>query len=342
MIVRLHQLSVSRGLALALCCAAIAPATRAADGIQFSRPDVEFAAPTSRNPNLPTQERSGLKSLDFGDAQPRIYLPPPVRAEPRRKVEKKTVFDEPKIFSDRGKEKSDQDENSDKEGSPKDQRSQDEKRSAMAARPSWLTDNKADAAEKRALTPVEDFDWKPESERTKKEGGLFGSSTSVGTKTTDDRWVISGPHGPEDSTERNTAISFFGVISAAENKELTRERMERRVEFEKLLGGPSPAFVRIPETFAASLDPITSPFATPQDVAPTPGVPLRAEPVRPLAPAQAFGAPQRSWQAPSMDEAARRFSSPAVPRGAPTLEASRQQRPLMNQPTVLEFPTRKF
>src|SRR6185369_11620729 len=90
---------------VALLAGAAVTCLHAGEAIVFSNPDTAIAAPKRETapklPGVPTD----IRGLGFGEQPqaPMPYVPPPVRNEPRR--EKKTIFDDPAIFSDRSEQK---------------------------------------------------------------------------------------------------------------------------------------------------------------------------------------------------------------------------------------------
>jgi hypothetical protein len=340
-------------LVVALMAFGIAMAlAHAGDKVIFSRGSGEVLSPKKQDSiNVPAGA-DDIRGLN--DSRPDVapYIPPPVNRTEPKKTERRTVFDEPKLFSDPLKEKDDSREDEDTKSSWFGGSKEKNDRQSPAL---TLTDRFGKPTEDRALSPVRQFDWKPEaseddgsdesnrakrdSNKEQKNRSLFNSQWKDVVRTSPLRAI------QEDSgTMANAGVLNFGDRNSRREREEKREREERRFEFEKLI---NPGFAPLGSRDPSALGGITSPLET-SKAAPAPAltpVPAHVAPGRgAMSPFGAFADQQRSFRPTSFDDLNDKAFGGSVVKPvspAPAAETA-ARRPLMSQPTFQDFPGRRF
>ena len=319
-----------------------------ADGIQFSKPDVEIAKPVLINPNLPPEAREkeriefskGASGPSVAPMAPRTEPPPPM---PRRE-RKPNLLEQSGLFRDKDANKQDDDEEDSEELRP--ERKESLKESLLrAARPAPGTDFRRRTDNQEALSPIQEFDWEPKEKEDEEFSGLSTPRLEAPQLRQSDsglRWSL--PLLRDDATQPAGQSFLFSVNPGDEetgaNPGFTPAQLERRAEFDRLLKSVPDD----PRT-AGSLDLIASPFESPKPPAAdllNPGPAFqKVSPFNPVAQPLTVGPAADSRFGPGLGElvkapAAKAPAAPAL--GDPT----RLQQPLMKQPTRLDFPGRNF
>jgi len=229
---------------------------------------------------------------------------------PPRKTERRTLFDEPELFSD------------------KSQRNGDSTRTQKVKPYAWPSyDPTRNAEQDRALSPIRQYDWAPES-----------SEKSVKDNTDQSHRFESGLFSRSRDDERNPRRdALTGFFEAPAKRELSREDLAGKAEFEKLLNPGLPAMIGRNGPLGAP----ATPFGTARP--PAPLIPMVDTPARTsLDPMQSYNDQQRRWAGPSMDDLNRKAFGTPAPKPARSTETADQRPPLMRQPTFQDFPGRRF
>jgi len=298
----------------------------AGDAIIFSKPDVEIAFPNeSREARIPEIEGRGLR---FEQQAPSAipYIPPPIRYfEPKK--EKRGIFDEPEMFADKNENRND------------DTAADDDKSLARKSFRPQSIDPLRRTEQDRALSPVKQFDWTP-AWSEKRPQPSKDSSDPFASNQREVGLMGERTRSPDESKE--LGASLFGFFKPA-RRELTREQLERRAEFEKLLNPTfAPLATRNPQALGQEGSPLDIVKPPPAPVAPPPILGLEAS-RRSLDPMQGFNDQQRNLRGPTVDDLNRKtFGSVAPPSPSSSQFKEQQRKPLIDQPTFQAFPERRF
>jgi hypothetical protein len=294
----------------------------AGDRIIFSTSDREtIAPPVPDNPRAPEAKEQLRLSLTPAAPQPVMpYVPPPspTRPDPRKKAERRTLFDEPELFADpfarKTPEASSMDGNSGRSMAPKRFQIPDLGR-----------------AEERALSPVKHYDWAPEATDEKK------ASTTRDQRLPFETSLFSARRDDTLAAPERSASGFLDHLSA---RDTVRERLERQAEFERMLSSsPPPA----PRGVERANSPLMSPLDVPRSPATFVAPPIPDAAPRPsLDPMQAFNEQQQRLRAPVVDDLNRRILGSAETKRSSPGEKANQRPSLMRQPTFQDFPARGF
>ena len=291
----------------------------AGERIIFSHSEKDVLAPAApQNPRLPsaTERHTSFAPAPLQTVAP--YTPPSPRPEQRRN-EKRSLFDAPELFLDK---------------TTRDSSVTGMQRNSIsphAPRPFFVPSLDAGTDPNRALSPIQQYDWNPES-----------SETNTREKPADHRGrfessMFSRSHENEDSRSApNESLTDF--FENAKKIELSRKQLESNAEFEKLLR-PTP-----PMMIGRSPDEPAGPTPLNATRTPTPVVPPleTSNPRSSLDPMQAFTDQQRHWRGPSMEDMNRKVFGSTAAKPSLSAENPDQRAPLMRQPTFQEFPARRF
>lgn len=267
--------------------------------------------------------------------------PPPqplMRMAPReeKKDEVPWLLSTPKLFSDPGQQ------GSGRNASDNPNLSANPLMPGAAARSPWSKENlgmpRPDAL--RALSPVTDFNWDAREASDAQKDSYGADKSRLGDSK--DRRAHSPfatrqeTDGKFDSFRPN---STFEMFSAHIKEKLTAQQLERRADFEQLLNPNAGPAGKAPN----SLDPVVSLTDTPKHAAPlvTPtlaGSKLESKTADPMA---AFNQQHERLRGPELEAFDKKYS-PAPARPAVSPLDPHYQAPLNQQPSVHQFPTRKF
>ncbi len=300
---------------------------RAGDSILYSEADVPIASPRAgAAPKLP-ERAAELTDRDFGQPQTAIPFirPPVVRPEPR-KQEKRTLFDEPALFSGKSKDGGDRD----KEAGANSLRKPASKPYGFPADASQRPD------EARAFSTEQRFEWDTQNKGAREQSTI--SSFDDRTSTSRDEKNSPDSRRPGASVPDGGELSFFQFLNPNVRRELTANQIERRAEFEKLI---NPEFTPLGSRHANPFEP-ASPLDSARKAMPPPASALSITPAgATFNPMRKFEDQERSWRGPSAEDLNKKaigsFTAPAPAR----TESARPQRPLLNQ-SGNDFPGRKF
>jgi hypothetical protein len=312
-----------RGFAMLLLMVGVLTAA-AGDRIIFSTSDrEEIAPPTPDNPRAPEVKEQLRLSLTPAAPQPVMpYVPPsPARPDPRKKTERRTLFDEPELFADPfGRKKP--------ESSPMDGSAPGR---SMTPRRFQIPD--LGREEERALSPVKQYDWAPEETEEKKASASGTREQRLPFETS----LFSARRDEALSATERSAAGFLDHLSA---RDMARDRLERQAEFEKMLSStPHPAL----RGTERGTSPLMSPLDTPRSPATFVAPPIPdAAPRLSLDPLQAFNEQQQRLRAPSVDDLNRKALGSAETKRSSSGEKANQRPSLMRQPTFQDFPSRGF
>jgi hypothetical protein len=326
MSLRYQLLQPCRVIAMTLGFATIT--AMAGEPIRFSKPAVPVATPRAPETELP--ETRGRMSFSTPDVEaPMIQTPQPaVRLAPREEKndDRHWLLTTPKMYSDPDKETSDKT----SANSP----------SARIVSP-WSNSRLGMQTPEsmRAMEPVTDFNWNAR-DSGKQQRDAIGHSTKNDRNDTRAKNWFSVNDDANTATEGFRPSGLFDMFSVARNKEKAAEtaRLERRAAFEQLLNPSANPATRAPN----SLDPVVAA----NDAAKPPaslGIPtiggstLAARPTEAVTPFNQSRNPSH----PLFDNPDRRYSAPLPPAPMSPLDP-RYKTPLNQQPTMHEFPTRKF
>ena len=322
-----------------LCIFAVAFLVRA-ERIQFSKPAVPLAAPAKAK-DKPSGDRSKGFDLDGqGFERPMISQPQIIRVRPRETEEEDGRSDPSEPRDPR-------------EGTdPADKSTRKDKNTSLATRQKtapkqpWLSEKlgakRPDGS--RALSPVTDFNWDArESGNRPSDPVVANRSSTTDRSDTSSRSPLATRRDSDQQNENVRPLSFFDV-AARPKEQPTREVLEGRAAFEKMLSPNTGIAAKTPGSFEpiTSLDPVTS-FDPSK-----PALPLKVPTIgsgkveaRPGEPIQPFSAEQARLRGPVIEDINKKSSAKPAPAPGPSAEPNRQT-PLNRQPSVHEFPARKF
>ncbi len=326
----------------------LAPLALAGDRILFSKSDVPIAVPKvqAKPMKIPGRVAEIGDDFDVNAFHPQATLPPPVMIEPERpeprKTEKRSILDAKGIFAPEKKDEKDSE--NDAPFAP---------RKAPTPKPyGFSTETSSRDEDARPLSPIRNMGWdtRDRKERDEREENKTGMSsifdgTPLGAATPEKRekkTLLDGAfnQGTQREGEKEQR-GLFSFLATPAPRELSREQIERRAQFEKLLKPDfAPLGSRTPDPFAAapSLDGARSGPATPA-LAPTPGP---APQVGGLSPGGRFLDPQQSFRPPSADDFNRKALGSANPPPSKPVDLTPAAQPDFRQPARNDFPTRKF
>ncbi len=321
-----------------------------AERIRFSRPAVPLAQPGQEFTSLPEPKEP---NMDFGSSVPPSALdsasqmrarriPLPIRRPEPEDLSPLALRDPNRKF-----EQAMQDKDRMNGRDPLDLRDPSKMRDATqpgpekeAAPAAWSLDpsNIRRKNEGRSLLPTPEFGRDElESGRRSAESGRTGRNATDREKQRE--------RNPFDVVEKigNDAYrsgSPFEIYSPQSREKPTAQQMERRAAFEKLLNPSAESTVKGP----GSLDPVTANAAPAQPVAglhlPVLGRGTSLPGQSPTDPTVTFNRQQERWSGPVFESEHKRYMPPAAAAPSPT--AAPFQTPLNRQPTVREFPVRRF
>ena len=325
--IRISRLSIVCGLVVLVFSAS------GGERVIFSKPGAGVATPV--NPDSVTLPTAPNEFRHFGDdAKPALdlpYIPSKPRIEPR-KGPRKNIFGDPVNPFVEQKESDGEKEKGQDDGATAQTR---DTQKPLYRFPDLLRKQEQD----RALAPIRQFDLAPDEkdkDSARKEkttwsnhDGNAGSLGAFGTQ--------------RDKDDDKNDGSIFGFFKGSSKHELTKEQLERRVDFEKLL---NPSFAPLARNGGSAND---SPFDAMKAQTQGPSPIMAPNPMiqperRSLDPMQGFADQQRTWRGPSVDDLNRKmFGAPSV-SSTPTVAHSLTptKPPLMQQPVNQNFPTRPF
>lgn len=336
---------------LAVMAAGVGFVAGAAGGepIRFSKPAVPIAVQAKGEEGLPASRE---KKPDFGAAsmhqsavtQPAIVHVPPREKEQDEDAGKHWLIRDPKNFPDatgraNAREASGNRRDSNRGDSLRQDKTQTSSQRQSSSDGSVLT--RSEGA--RALSPITDFHWDGRS------NGRSNSWSGTGVASSDKKDSLTpNPFGRDfgrnESSEQNaeSGSSFFSDLLVPRPREkATEAQLELRAAHERMLN-PN---VTIATRTAGSLEPVTS-VETPKSGAPVtmPSIVSPKLDSQPLQPTDAFNQRQAQLRGPVVADFNQKYnnSAPAVPASAGAAVDPHFQAPLRRQPTVREFPSRKF
>jgi hypothetical protein len=311
-----------RRVALLLGCSS--SLVYAADSIIVSKPDVELAAPKSAGPAISLPNGAAeIRAFSFGQPQQPAapYIPPPIiRTEPRKR-EKRSLFDEPEMFSDKSSRR-DTEENP--FGSPKVQR--------PAPKPLMVPGSDLLRREEndRALSPVWNFNSMVRQDEKRRS---FSNEESRENRHSEDDGLFRRRDDRDYRNDEASRLGFFGTSK----REISREAMKRRADFDRLINNDLAPL--------GPINPVAGNTFSPLNVARPPApvsIPVIAPEKHSLNPMQAYEDKQRSWRGPTIDDLNKKVFGSTV-SASPSKPAAIDTRPsLMRQPTMHDFPSRQF
>jgi hypothetical protein len=296
-----------------------------ADAIQFSKPVVAIAVPPKEEVEI-IERRA--KTIDFSGAsaqQPVVQQPQP---QPVRRVEPREREEAEEISKSRLHRDSQ---------NPFDVLDRPDARDPFAAKKSSLTDERIDST--RALAPVNDFSWDPRRQDIHTKNSVTERRSGFRDDGSWRRDDSAQRKGHAENNEGNALDSITGHVARQKEKP-TPARAEYRAAFERLIN-PTATISSRP---AGSLEPVTeSDIAKP---APPPVVPPGFARTKsdngPIDPTEAFNI-RHVYGGSEWYEREKKYASPTSRKpGTLSERESLFQTPLMRQPTVHEFPARKF
>ena len=311
---------------------------KAGEPIRFSKPAASLAAPSKESSNFPEPH---VRRMDFSTPEPEApLLPPPpppvIRRTPReeRTDDRHWLLRNPKLFSDPDEDSRERETSSAK--TPSTGRAPD----------FWSKEYTGTAIpdSSRALSPITDFNWDGREhggrERDKNHRqdlrDSFGTSRSLDGDKLDSR--TRNPFAErEDANSTHDSLrpnSSFDIFAARSKEKPTAMQLQRRAAFEELLNPTAGLAGKEPN----SLDPVANAGDAPKQPA------ALAMPTfnnaKPLESITTFNQQRDRFHAPGFDSfESRRTAQPGASAPAPD---SHFQTPLNRQPTVHEFPVRKF
>ncbi len=305
------------------------------DPPRISKPDVALAVPSKESSRLPISRE---RAMDFSAPEmappmvvPLTQQPQPLRrGDPRDEPRDDTprLLRTPKIFSDPDEEKTGERTSAHASASGRD---------PMRSPSSNDTSDRQRLDSARALAPMTDFDWDAHHSRSRPKDSPWDVKSA--TRDRNDPRTRS-PFGTQedsnarlDSTRPNGLSDLFGPRP---NKEkLSAARLQRDADFQQLLNPNTGPAGKMPN----SLEPVVSAEnAGPSDfAAPTLGSTRLPTPAQPMA---AFNQPHEQSRGAAYAGHDKKNSPPPAP--VPSFSDPRYQAPLNRQPTVHDFPTRKF
>jgi hypothetical protein len=320
----------------------------AGDPILFSRPDVPIAIPKvqAKPVKIPGRASEIGDDFDVNAFHPQTLPPQPIviereRPEPR-KTEKRSILDAQGIFAPEKQDEKD----AENEAPFAAKKTPTPKPYGFSGDASWKDEDT------RALSPIRQSGWDTRDRKNRderEEGGPGMSSIFDGTplgaagSEKRERKTLLGdaftqPGQREGEKEQRSLFSF---MTAPAPRELSREQLERRAQFEKLLKPDfAPLGSRTPDPFASapSLDAARTAAPAPA-LAPAPGP---APQVGSLNPAGRFADPQQGFRPPTAQDFNRKALGSSVPAPITPSEATPATPPQFRQPGQNDFPTRKF
>lgn len=317
-----------RLIAMTLGLAGAVTAT-AGEPIRFSKPAVALAAPAKEQADLP-ELRTKRMGFSAPEMEPSVAQPPPpiLRVPPRdeKRDDRHWLLRDPKIFSD-----PDRDSGETTSANP---------HSGRTASP-WSNDRLGMQTpdSMRALAPVTDFNWNAR-ESGSHQRDVFGNNPSVKGDRNDTR--PRSPFGTrEDSSAGSDAFRpspLFEMFGARPKEKPNTGPSERRAAFEQLLNPSAGPAGKGPN----SLEPVVGAPDTAKRSAPLAlptigGSKLESKPTDPMT---AFNQQHDRLRGPVFEGIEKKYSTPAAAPISPL--DPRYQTPLNRQPTVHEFPARKF
>jgi hypothetical protein len=323
-----------RVIATALIFLAVVAAIRAGEPIRFSKPAVALASPVKEQTKLPEPRSKGME-FTAPDVERPMIAPPP--QQPIVRVERRDDPDAglhpllrtPTIFRDPDEKKlsSDPARNLRLPGN------------VLSQPPPWSSDKSDRSGADSSLSPVTDPNWDArDSNRRSKD-----SKESIKGDRNDNR--KRSPFAAQDDSDSDSKFDGYRSTSVRELfTAQTREKpkaleLERQAAFQQLLNPNAESGARTP----SSLQPVVS--AT--DVKPAAlGIPivggnsgLTPHGSDPMA---AFNRQHDRLRGPVMEDIHKKYSTqPNPPAKTSTLDP-RLPLPLNRQPTIHEFPQRKF
>jgi hypothetical protein len=304
----------------------------AGDSIIVSKPDAELAAPKDTSPALIPNAPKDIRNLGFAQPpQPSApYIPPPIMRTDPRKTERRTIFDEPEMFSDKTARR-DGDGNIFERG----------KERSLAPRPMAPPSSEFSRGEEmeRALSPVWDSHsgmFKSTTPRDRPRRSSPFDNAVENDRSEDGMWLGFKPDSDRDRRNEGSRLGFFNNNT---KRESTRDELERRAEFDRLLNNNfSPLGPRNPVAAGNTVSPLE--LAKPAAPAPLPTIATPER--RSLDPMQSYADQQRSWRGPSVDDLTRKVLGANSQPAASRPQAVDTRPSLMRQPTTHDFPSRPF
>jgi hypothetical protein len=334
------RLLCARCVAVALAIGSLVAPALAGDRVTLSKPGKEEVAPQEADTVRLRRAPNEFRRENLQPPPDVSYIPPEVRVEPRKTVRKNIFGDPINPFSE-----SRDGEEEKEEGSLYGKRSAEPKQLILP-----FTEAARKQEQDRALSPIRQFDWSPE-DKGQKQGGPREQQPIWSRRDNDN--VEPGMFGSlglrRDSAREAGNGRLFGLFGAerenqeSSRNELTRQELERRNEFQKLI---NPSFSPLARNGAG--DVLGSPTDPARANAPImPVTPMPSPRGGSLDPMQVYRDQQQSWRGPSMDDLNRRtFGAVAVPSPSPSQSRSTPTTapkiPLMRQPAILDMPSRTF
>jgi hypothetical protein len=332
--------------ALTICSS---PALPGAEPIRFSKPAVAIAAPDRAEPKLPESRVTGL---DFSAppvaapmTQPMMVPPSIIFLDPRDRkggredesddrTGRRDLYDLKELRKLPGLRR-DQ-----REQGQKDLRGSDGNTTLNPFNPNrtklpglndpWQTGRSENSP---SLSPVTKFDWE-ESDSSVETGGSSSRNRKGQRNRNPNPFDVQTDE--EDGSPRSP--SSFDLFSSRPKEKPSRELIEHRAAFEKLLNPNTELAIKSPN----SLDPVSE--LDPTRPASSVTMPTLGQPkINGSAhdPMQAYNQQQTSLRGPRMEDVNSRYAPSTSASSAPNIPA-RFQTPLSRQPTMHDLPSRKF
>lgn len=299
---------------LFVCAAAL----RAGEAIIFSQPDRANFAPSSQPDVTTIFPQSDVSTFRFGPpppvATPTIIIPRILHGPPP-KAERRSLFDVPALFSD-----------------PNSSRSEPAPETSKALSPWPRLDSPSSSERDSALYPMRRF---------------YGLEETYGVRTKDSRANVERGDsrlfaGRDQDPRLSRHDALFGVSDREVTPHLTAEERARKEEFTRLLNPTIPSAGSGPR----DLDPTDPLVAKSKELPHNAGqlLPHVESQVHSLDPMQKYTDQQRRWSPPSVEEynSKKVFGVAVAPKPSISPEAVDRRPPLMRQPTIQDFPARRF
>ena len=330
---------------IVLTCALFVAIFGRAEHIQFSKPAVPLAAPAKEKEKL-SQDRS--KVLDFGDPgidQPVVVQPQIIRIRPRDSKGDKDDEDsvdprEPRDPVDPSekfirKDKKEKLLVRKKDGPNQSRRDDDPKTKGLDVFP-------LDDSQSQSLSPVTDFNL------DERDAGKRSRESMFADRGATNRMSASGPGFLMKREDRDREFdkfepkAFFDVLvgrsKETDNEKPSREVLERRAAFERLLNPNAGMATKTPGSF----EPVTA-LDAPKALMPltVPSIIGGNNDTKPVEPLPTAGFQQARLRPPTLDGIAGK-NGKSFDSAAPPVFDPAPQSPLIRQPGTRDFPTRKF
>ncbi|HTD66917.1 MAG TPA: hypothetical protein VK846_10355 [Candidatus Limnocylindria bacterium] len=331
-----------RGFAVALGLGVVSLAV-IAEPIRFSKPTVPIAEPVREQKGLPEARTRGFDFSSPNMDQPMSPVPQPaMRVNPREererdKDERPWLLRDPKIFSDPTEK-----------GTDKTEANPFESERTKSPWSRVKENNSASRFETpRSLSPVTEFGWDPRNPSGQKnpfgEPSAFASVNEGRTRSPFATIEEPSVNNTFDPGRPNSMFDMFGT-RVKEKEKLTPGQVTRAAEFQQMINPSASPSGKGP----SALEPVVA--VTDAAYRPAPlaiptigGLPRDGSKLDPRIadPMTVFNHQNAQLRGPVFDEFDKKSSAQPNRPGASSIE-SRFQTPLNRQPSVHEFPKRKF